>query len=76
MKTVSGVVVDAKSGQPIPGANILVDDSDLGAAADEDGKFTIEGIEAGASLTASAIGFDSIQLFADSDDLSFQLSKI
>ena len=74
MRTISGIVIDAKSGKPIPGANILVDDSDLGAAADGDGKFTIEGLETGASLTASAIGFDSVQLFADSDDLSFQLT--
>ena len=43
--SVSGAVIDASSGNPIAGANIVVDDTDLGAAADEDGKFSIEGVQ-------------------------------
>ena len=53
--TLSGIVSDAVSGKAIAGANIVVDDTDLGAAADEDGKFTIEGVQSGSGVTASAI---------------------
>ena len=51
----------------------MVDESDLGAAADEDGKFIIEGVQAGASVTASAIGYDDLTLYADQAELNFEL---
>ena len=70
----SGTVIDSETKQPIAGANIVVDDSDIGAAADEEGKYTIEGVEPGASLTASAIGYESLNLFADQANLNFELS--
>ena len=68
------MVTDVSSGKPIAGANIVVDETDLGAAADEDGKFTIEGIQSGSSVTASAIGYDDLTLFADQAELNFELS--
>ena len=36
--TINGVVLNASNGRPIAGANVLVDDGEAGAAADEDGK--------------------------------------
>ena len=71
--SVTGIVIDASSGQPIAGANIIVDDTELGAAADEDGKFGIEGVISGSSLTATAIGYDDLTLFADQAELNFEL---
>lgn len=71
--SLSGMVMDSKSGDPIAGANIIVDGSDAGAAADEDGKYSIDGVEIGASVTASAIGYEDITLFADSSELNFSL---
>jgi iron complex outermembrane recepter protein len=71
--TISGVVLDASSGKPIAGANIVADDSDLGAAADEDGRFTIEDAQQGGSFTASAIGYEELTLYADQEELSFSL---
>ena len=71
--SVSGIVSDASTGRSIAGANIIVDDSDLGAAADEDGKFMIEGVEAGSSITASAIGYEDLTLYADQSELNFEL---
>ena len=44
---VSGKVTDAGSGDFLPGANVVVDGTDLGAAADADGAFSIEGVEVG-----------------------------
>ena len=69
-----GTVTDVSTGNPIAGANVIVDDSELGAAADEEGKFTIENIEKGASVTASAIGFDDLTMFVDSNELNFELT--
>jgi hypothetical protein len=69
----SGTVLDSETKKPIAGANVIVDDSDLGAAADEEGKYTIEGVNPGASLTVSAIGYDDLTLYADSGDLDFSM---
>ena len=66
--------MNSSNGNPIAGANVIVDDGRTGAAADEDGKFTIEDVSQGASLTASAIGFESLTLYADQPELSFELS--
>ena len=74
--SISGSVSDASSGKPIPGANVVVDDTDSGAASDEDGKFLIEGIEPGVSVTASAIGYEDQTLFADDKNLNFSLTVI
>lgn len=45
--SVSGVVKDASTGNPIAGANVIVEGTDLGSATDEDGNFTIEDVSAG-----------------------------
>ncbi len=74
--TLNGTVIDGSTGKPIAGANVIVDDSEAGAAADEDGKFSIENITTGASVTASAIGYETLTLFADSEELNFELSSV
>jgi hypothetical protein len=57
--TVTGTVTNAKTGNGLPGANVVVDGTALGAAADVDGYFVIENISDGTiSLTASVIGYD------------------
>ena len=70
----TGVVIDASTGRAVAGANVVVDDTDLGAAADEDGKFIIEDVQSGSSITASAIGYDDLTLYADQPELSFELT--
>ena len=73
--TISGLVIDASSGKGIAGANVIVDGTDLGSAADEDGRYSIEGVEDGSSITASAIGYEDLTLYADSSNLDFSLSQ-
>ncbi|MBT3840535.1 MAG: hypothetical protein HOB40_07665, partial [Candidatus Marinimicrobia bacterium] len=51
--TVSGSVTDASTGDALAGANVVVDGTDLGAAADASGAFTIRNVPNGATLTAS-----------------------
>ena len=46
----------------------------MGAAADEDGKFSIEGVQSGSGITASAIGYDDLTLYADQAELNFELA--
>lgn len=38
---ISGSVVDAETGEPLPGVNVIVEGTNLGAATDEDGSFFI-----------------------------------
>jgi len=59
--TIAGKVTDAKSGQGLPGANVLVQGLDYGAATNVDGEFTIAGVPAGThSVIARFIGYKSV----------------
>lgn len=53
---VSGIVQDA-SGFPIPGANVLIKNTTKGTVTDFDGNFTIAGVDVGAVITFSYIGY-------------------
>ena len=72
--TLKGVVTD-DSNRPLAGANIVVDGTDLGAATDEDGNYTIEEVTTGSSLTASMIGYEDATLYADSESVNFVLTQ-
>ena len=53
-------VVTSSDGQPLAGANVIVDGTTKGAATDGEGKYTILNVEAGTySVTASYIGYQS-----------------
>ena len=57
---ISGQVTD-NAGAGLAGANVIVDGTSMGAATDNDGKYTILNVSAGKySLTASYIGYRSI----------------
>ena len=55
---VSGTVSDAATGNALAGANV-VEGTDLGAAAGGDGSYSIARVHAGATITASMIGYTS-----------------
>ena len=56
--TITGTVSDAANGNGLPGANVVVDGTTMGAAADADGYFVIENVPNGRyTLTASVIGY-------------------
>ncbi len=61
---VTGTVTDAGTGDPLVGANVVVEGTLLGAAADTDGAFTIVGVPEGSTLTATMIGYASQSLAA------------
>ena len=72
--TVSGTVTDAATGSALAGANVVVDGTDLGGAADANGAFTINDVSDGATLTASMIGYAEASMAAAST-LNFRLSE-
>jgi TonB-linked SusC/RagA family outer membrane protein len=58
--TIRGNVVDKNTGQPLPGTNVILVDTNLGAAADRDGNYRIGNIPAGDyRIKASFVGYKS-----------------
>jgi TonB-dependent receptor len=56
---ITGQVKDASSGVFLPGANVLVEGTQLGAASDRQGRYTIENVPAGAhKLVVSYLGYE------------------
>ena len=55
--TVEGVVVDAKSKQPLPGVNVIVQGTTTGTSTDFDGKFKLTKIKKGDKLVFSFVGY-------------------
>ena len=53
---VSGIVVD-KTNQPIPYANVVFKDSNIGIVTNEDGRFYIESEKTFTTLIISSVGF-------------------
>lgn len=57
---ISGVVKDKTTGEPLPGVNILLEDTDLGAASNAKGEYFIINIKPGSyTLRASFIGYST-----------------
>ena len=55
--SISGVVVDKKSNQPLPGVNVAVQGTAKGASTDFDGKFQLTGLKNGDVIVFSFIGY-------------------
>ncbi len=71
---VSGIVIDAVSGEPIIGANILVKGTSSGASTDLDGKFTLD-IPRGATLVVSYIGYLSQEIAVTKNNITVSLKE-
>ncbi len=58
---IAGVVRDARTGEPLPGVNIVVVGTMMGASTDEDGRYFIINVPPGTySLQASFIGYKTV----------------
>ncbi|MGE5364132.1 MAG: carboxypeptidase-like regulatory domain-containing protein, partial [Bacteroidota bacterium] len=68
---ISGRITDAATGEAIPGINIIIEKTSLGAASDFEGYFTINNIPPGSyDVTVSGIGYQkrkyvSVKVSAD-----------
>ncbi len=59
---ISGKVVDAQTGDPLIGANVIIEGTDLGASTDQDGYYHIINIPVGTySVQAGYIGYQSVR---------------
>ena len=59
--SISGQIVDMDTHQPLPGANIILENTELGAAADLNGFFKINNIPSGSyTISVSMIGYATI----------------
>ena len=57
--TLSGRVTDGESGEYLPGANVILEGTNIGAATDREGNFRIVNVPAGSyNLVAHYIGYD------------------
>ncbi len=60
---IRGKITDAVTGEPLIGANVVLESTSLGAAADMEGKYNIEGIPAGSyTLKISYIGYQTMTI--------------
>src|SRR5690554_3694392 len=58
-----GTVYSAASGEPLPGVNVALEGTALGAATDADGTYALAGVPAGRYvLVASSLGFEAERL--------------
>ncbi len=61
--TLAGRVTDAQTGETLPGANVVIEGTTLGAATNIDGEFRIIGVPVGTyDITASFSGFQNVTL--------------
>ena len=74
-RAVSGRVLDAQTGFPLPGVTVLVDGSTLGTSTDEGGQFRLVLPQAEATLTVSFIGYRTERIVAHAGaDLTVRLT--
>jgi iron complex outermembrane receptor protein len=74
--TLSGVVLDAKSNQPLPGVNVVVQGANSSTSTDFDGKFKVGGLKSGDKVVFSYIGYDSNTItFSGQKDISISLQE-
>jgi len=60
---VAGTVRDADTGEPLPGVNIIIEDTNFGAATDMNGKFSIINLRPGVyTVSAKMMGYTSVRV--------------
>ena len=58
---VSGKVTDKENDEPLPGANIVLEESDLSTSADYSGEYTLTNLKAGKHIIkVSFVGYKTI----------------
>ena len=68
---ISGIITDAYTGDPVPGCNIIIEGTTMGAASDVNGEYFILNIPPGNyTIRASMIGYktyrvDQVQVMSD-----------
>ncbi|CAN5290895.1 TonB-dependent receptor [soil metagenome] len=62
-ETLRGEVIQSATGESIPGASVMIEELNRGAAANADGQFEITGLPAGSyTLVVQSVGYQTIRL--------------
>lgn len=64
-QTITGVITDAATNEPLPGVNITVEGTTIGVVSDIDGKFTIEVPSPNSVLVFSFVGYNTEKVSAE-----------
>ena len=65
--SISGFVKDAKTGEPLPGANIVLLGTSMGASSDQNGKYFIPNVPEGSyTIRASYVGYNEVKNMVNS----------
>jgi TonB-linked SusC/RagA family outer membrane protein len=72
--TITGVVRQATDRTPLPGVNVVVKGTATGTATDGEGRYTLAGVPAGATLVFSFVGYESVERKADGGALDVALT--
>ncbi|QEE51457.1 TonB-dependent receptor [Flavobacterium alkalisoli] len=74
--TLTGVVSDGATGEPLPGVNVIVEGTTNGTATDIDGKFTLTNINNGERIVFSFIGYaDQVIEYSGQSSLTVSLQE-
>lgn len=73
LKTITGVIVDARTHEPLIGATVMVKGTAVGTASDIDGNFSIN-VVPGSTLLVSYTGYQSLECKA-SDNMTISLTE-
>lgn len=71
--TVSGIVTDSDTGEPLPGVNILVKNTTKGVSSDFDGNYIITDVPQNAILVFSYLGFTSKEVAVSGTTLNVSM---
>ena len=72
--SVSGTVTDLDTGDPLAGANVVVEGTEMGTSTNNNGSFKIDDIPNGSMITVTMIGYAKSSMAASSS-LNFKLKS-
>ena len=74
---ISGKVTDASTGDPIPGASVIIENTTIGTSTDFDGNFSLEGNTSTYTLVFNYIGYETqkVEINAETSTLNISLKE-
>ncbi len=73
---VTGTIIEASSGIPLPGVNVILKNTSIGASTDFDGNFTLNDVPLNSIVVVSYLGFITQEItIQNSDPLSIALEE-
>lgn len=71
---ITGVVRQATDRTPLPGVNVVVKGTSTGTSTNADGRYSLAGVPAGATLVFSFVGYEPVERRADGGPLDIALT--